>query len=173
MVFSWATEACPATTILSVDGIGAHDHMSRQSLLQALQRAPRARAALPFARLFYGRGSTYVWTDSRGCAHLVHQRDGGEQEGPSMPALFSLGLDSPLRSFAAELRPDERVLAFLDDMYVTAQPALHARLAHVLESSVGIRLHVGKTILAQAILAQASRDLKGVDRVVIEPAPST
>ena len=64
-----------------------------------------------------------------------------------MPALFSLGLDSPLRSFAAELRPDERGLAFLDDMYVTAQPArtceLHARLAHMLESSVGIRLHVG------------------------------
>ena len=44
-----------ATTILSVDGIGAYDHMSRQSMLQALQRVPRARAALPFARLFYGQ----------------------------------------------------------------------------------------------------------------------
>ena len=40
-----------------------------------------------------------------------------------MPALFSLGLDSPLRSFAAELQPNERVLAFLDDIYVTSQPA--------------------------------------------------
>ena len=105
-----ATELFATTTILSVDGIGAYDHLSRQSMLQALRDVPNARAALPFARLFYGNGeSTYVWTDSNHRPHLVRQWDGGEQGDPIMPALFSLGLNSPLRTFAGELQPTERV----------------------------------------------------------------
>ena len=43
----------------------------------------------------------------------------------------------------------ERVAAFLDDIYVTAQPnrirALFDRLAHHLHSRTGIQLHQGKT----------------------------
>ena len=57
---------------------------------------------------------------------------------PLMPALFSLGLHAPLA-----LQPDERVMAFLDDVYVTAQPphvsGLRGRLGHLLATSVGIR----------------------------------
>ena len=57
---------------------------------------------------------------------------------PLMPALFSLGLRAPL-----DLRPDERVMAFLNDVYVTAQSphvsGLRGRLGHLLATSVGIR----------------------------------
>ena len=85
--------------------------MSRQSMLQGLRDVPNARAALPFARLFYGNGeSTYVWTDSHHRPHLIRQRGGGEQGDPLMPALFSLGLNAPLRFFfvvTGELQPTE------------------------------------------------------------------
>ena len=66
-----------------------------------------------------------------------------------MPALFSLGLNAPLRTFAEELQPTERVWAFLDDIYVTAEPprvsGLHQRMGQLLQSTVGVRLHAGKT----------------------------
>ena len=51
-----------------------------------------------------------------------------------MSALFAIGLGPALRKLQHELRPDEKVSAFLDDVYVSAKPAsstgLLARLHH-------------------------------------------
>ena len=143
------TELDPSQTILSVDGIGAYDHVSRASMLQGLRHTPHAQDALPFVRLFYSQPSTYLWVDDGGHVHRITQADGGEQGDPLMPALFSPGLDFALRAFQTELVAGERVAAFLDDIYVTAQPnrirALFDRLAHHLHSRTGIQLHQGKT----------------------------
>ena len=143
------TELDPSQTILSVDGIGAYDHVSRASMLQGLRHTPHAQDALPFVRLFYSQPSTYLWVDDSGHVHRITQADGGEQGDPLMPALFSLGLDFALRAFQNELVAGERVAAFLDDIYVTAQPnrirALFDCLAHHLHSRTGIQLHQGKT----------------------------
>lgn len=46
-----STEADPNLTILSVDGTGAYDHISRNAMLTALHQTPDANAALPFVRL--------------------------------------------------------------------------------------------------------------------------
>eukprot|EP00439_Symbiodinium_sp_Y106_P065510 s1439_g10.t1 len=56
-----ATESDPRTTVLSVDGVGAYDHISRQSMLSALADRPELAGLIPFAALFYGTPSTYVW----------------------------------------------------------------------------------------------------------------
>ncbi|CAK9081723.1 132 kDa protein [Durusdinium trenchii] len=122
------TETDHLQTVLSVDGIGAYDHVSRTAMLRGLANSantPHAQAALPFARLFYSQPSTYLWTDDsddHGQTHPITQAEGGEQGDPLMPALFSLALDFALRAFQADLLPGERVMAFLDDIYITAPP---------------------------------------------------
>ena len=63
-----------------------------------------------------------MWHDSVGQPHRVLQADGGEQGDPFMPALFALAMHQALVALQPELRPEERSLAFLDDLYLTAQP---------------------------------------------------
>ena len=46
----------------------------------------------------------------------------GEQGDPLMPALFALATHQALVALQPELRPEERSLAFLDDLHLTAQP---------------------------------------------------
>ena len=144
-----ATEADPTLTILSVDGVGAYDHVSRSAMLIALHNANAANQTLPFARMFYSTPSTYTWVDQLGEAHAINQAEGGEQGDPLMPALFSLALHQALHHFHEDLQPGERVAAYLDDIYITAQPAriraLYDTLARHLEEHTGIHLHAGKT----------------------------
>ena len=90
------TEADPNATVLSVHGISVYDLISRRAMLEALRRVPGGDQVLPFAQLFYGRQSTYLWEDDAGTVHHIVQGEGGEQGDP--------------------LRPTERLPAFLDDM---------------------------------------------------------
>ena len=53
--------------------------------------------------------------------HEITQGEGGEQ-GAVMPALFSLGQHSVLEAIQARLRLDERLMAFLDDIYAKSNP---------------------------------------------------
>ena len=117
-------EADPHTTVLSVDGIGAFDLVSRTGMLRGLCRVPDGPEALPFVRMFYGQASMYSsWEDDEGIVHDIHQGEGGEQGDPSMPLLFSLGQHPALQAFQAQLLPNERVFAYLDDVYVITTPA--------------------------------------------------
>ena len=79
-------------TVLSVDTVGAFDHVARQSMLEGLRARPDLLPLLPCARQFYGAPSVYTWVDAAGVAHEVHQCDGGEQGDLLMPALFTLSL---------------------------------------------------------------------------------
>ena len=87
-----ATEANPALTVLSIDGIGAYDTIiSRHSMLTALRAVPQANRCSSFVNMFYSEPSQYVWHDQHGEGHIITQAEGGEQGDPLMPALFSLG----------------------------------------------------------------------------------
>ena len=86
-----ATDADPLATVLSIDGVGAYDHVSREAMLSKLSRLPSASALLPFVRLSYGEASCYSWVDDQGEQHNIVQGDGREQGDPLMPLLFSLG----------------------------------------------------------------------------------
>ena len=74
-----AAESNPTHTILSADGIGAYDTISRASMLQGLLAVPEANCCLPFVRQFYTAPSTYIWHDSAGQPHSIVQAKGGEQ----------------------------------------------------------------------------------------------
>ena len=57
--------------MLSVDAVGAFDHVARQAMFSGLFERPALQPVLPYAD---------------GVGHVVHQGEGGEQGGPLMPA---------------------------------------------------------------------------------------
>ena len=67
------TELDPRATIMSIDGVGAFDLISRQSMLEALMEVESGSQGLPFVRMFYGSHSTYLWEDEAGVVHTVEQ----------------------------------------------------------------------------------------------------
>ena len=144
-----ASEIDPSVTITSIDGVGAFDFISRRAMLEGLQRLPEAKSILPFVHLFYGSRSTYIWHDDNGIAHDILQAEGGEQGDPLMPALFSLGLHVTLSEVSASLRDDEKVFAYLDDIYIVAKPSrtreLYDTIRHSLEVRIGISTNEAKT----------------------------
>ena len=76
-------------TVLSIDGIGAYDLLSRSAMLEGLLRMDRGDEILPFVGCFHGSPSTYLWEDEMGMSHEIAQ---GEQGDLLMPMLFALGL---------------------------------------------------------------------------------
>ena len=86
-----STDADHGLTILSMDGIGAYDHVLPAAMLTKLSQMPEARKLLPFVRLSYAGLSSYTWFDEKGKRHVVNQAEGGEQGDPLMPLLFSIG----------------------------------------------------------------------------------
>ena len=144
-----ATETCPRATILSVDAVGAFDHVSRGAMLGALLARRELHSLLPFARQFYSSPSVYTWCDDDGCPHEVIQGEGGEQGDPLMPAFYALVQHDALCDLQGQLRDGEAVFAFLDDVYIVALPertrALYDALSNALWDRARIRLHEGKT----------------------------
>ena len=143
-----ATDANPNATILTVDGIGAYDHVLRSAMLVRLAAMPSARSLLPFVRMSYAQQSCYQWFDDFGEAREVTQADGGELGDPLMPLLFAIGIQGALEEVAAALFPGEQLCAFLDDLYILCDPSrvkvVYDLLATTLHRVAGIRLHQGK-----------------------------
>ena len=104
-----STELNRNHTIISVDGIGAYDHMSKSSMLSALAEVPEANRCLPFVQLFHTNPSQYVWYDANGSPHVIHQAEGGEQGDPLLPALYCLGKHAALAQVQHQLQRDERL----------------------------------------------------------------
>ena len=94
-----ATDADHGLTILSVDGIGAYDHL-RAAMLTRFSKMPEARKLLPFVRLSYAGLSSYTWFDEKVERHVVNQAEGGEQGDSLMPLLFAIGIQGPLEVVA-------------------------------------------------------------------------
>ena len=144
-----ATAADPDATILSVDGVGAYDAVSRLAMLRGLSRVPGAGACFPFVRQFYTAPSRFVWHDAAGRPHAIDQAEGGEQGDPLMPALYALGQHPALVELQRHLRPGELVFAYLDDIYAIV-PSARARvvfdqLSQHLFRHARIEVHQGKT----------------------------
>ena len=89
-----ALELDPELVLISIDGIGAYDHISRKAMFDALNELPNAREMIPFLRTFYGQQSKFFVSGVDEDSDLeVLQGEGGEQGDALMPALFSLGLN--------------------------------------------------------------------------------
>ena len=54
------------TTVLSVDGIGAYDHVYRAAMMSKLLEVSSLRHLLPFVRQAYGSATSCSWQDADG-----------------------------------------------------------------------------------------------------------
>ena len=76
-------------------------------------------------------------------------RRGWGARRPSNALLFSVGQHRAMVSVQAALFEGERLIAFLDDIYVVCSPSrvgeVHALLQRHLWEQTGIRVHQGKT----------------------------
>ena len=75
----------PGATVLSVDGVGAFDLISRGAMLQGLRGVEGGEAALPFVSLFYSSSCEGFWTVQSKNSHL---RCGGHQNHPAKHCLL-------------------------------------------------------------------------------------
>ena len=67
------TDLDDSTVVLSLDGIGAFDHVKRSTILQELLDDPSLSPLLPFVRLWYSRTSHFLWTDAENVTHSISQ----------------------------------------------------------------------------------------------------
>ena len=124
----------PETTILSVDDTGAYDLISRNVICQGVRDMVDGDKIIPFSRQFYGSPSTFLWDDDFGEVHHVHQGEGAEHGDPPMPMLFSLGQHRALVAVQSKLNEDEKLFAFLDDVYVICRPTRVQEVFQLLEN---------------------------------------
>ena len=145
----FATDANPEATVLSIDGVGAYDHVYRSAMMEKLLEVPSLQGLLPFVRSIYLQPSCYKWVDSEGMRHDIQQHEGGEQGDPLMPLLFSLAIHNALAEVLEYLEPGEHLFAFLDDVCAISLPhrtcEIYNLLAETLQARAGIQLHEGKT----------------------------
>ena len=60
-----STSLDKSVTILSIDGIGAHDTISRKALMQGVADMVDGDKLIPFVRQFYSCPSTFLWKTRR------------------------------------------------------------------------------------------------------------
>ena len=90
-------------------------------MLNGLRSVDGGNAALPFVLQFSGNPSLYLWDHDDGTTHEILQGEGGEQ-GDLMPMFHSFGQHPALCAVQSKLRVEERLFAFLNDIYVVCSP---------------------------------------------------
>ena len=132
--------------LVSLDGRSAYDSMSRAAFLSKLREV--APELLPFTRMFYGRPSAYSWWDDAGRHREVRQGEGCEQGDPLAPVLYALGQHDALQRAASGLHAGDTLMAFLDDLFVTAPSRARTALdaaTQAVADHCGIGSNLGKT----------------------------
>ena len=103
--------------IISLDGIGAFDHVKRSAFFAKLLEYEELGPLLLLVSALYGTKCRFLWRDQEGRDHEIEQTEGGEQGCPLMPALFALAQHDALTAANAEFLPNEHIFAFLDDIH--------------------------------------------------------
>ena len=107
------TDANPRATVLSIDGIGAYDHVLRSAMLTKLADVPQLQGLIPFVRSVYAQPTAYSWEDEDGVRREVVQHEGGEQGDPLMGLfLFSLAVHDSLCAAKQHMLPGEHLFAY-------------------------------------------------------------
>ena len=140
------TDRDSQATVVSIDGVGAYNLISRNAMLEGLLRMEGGDQIFPFIRCFYG--SPYLWEDEMGETQEIPQGEGGEQGDPLI-MLFALGQHRALEADQNWLRDGAKLFAFLDDVYLVCTPGRVADVLKIVEEELmahaNISLHLGKT----------------------------
>ncbi len=138
----------PDAVIVSLDGVGAFDHVRRSAFFRRLHACPELRELLPLVSALYGSQSRFIWYNSAGEQRVIEQGEGGEQGCPLMPALYALAQHDALVEASGELLPDEKIFSFLDDLYLVTCKArayeAFLELSSRVEAHAGVQSHLGK-----------------------------
>eukprot|EP00973_Karenia_brevis_P048052 6668348-Karenia_brevis.AAC.1 len=118
----YLTDENPSKIILSIDGIGAFDHVSRATMFNQLLSNSQLAGLVPYVRQWYAIASQFRWRDDNGTIHHITQAEGGEQGDALMPALFCLALHPAMQRIRALIPQDAIVIAYLDDIYIVCEP---------------------------------------------------
>ena len=164
------TDLDPSATVLSVDGVGAFDLVSRASMLRGLQGVEGGGSVLPFVRQFHGGPSFFLWDDASGNTH--HPAGRRRRTRRSLDARFQL--TGPTPSIGNRGPPSSSyraALAFFDDLYVVCQPRrlmdVHHIVAVELWSHAKIRLwNRGGVEPPEIALLQAAAEATDPDALV-------
>ena len=91
----------------------------------------------------------YGKTQKAWCTHTNHQGEGGKQGDPLMPLPFSVGQHDALSAIQRGMREQERLFAYLDDIWLVSKPERVGDLLSIAERELWgrarIRIHSGKT----------------------------
>ena len=78
------TDADEDAVVLSLDGIGAFDHVKRAAFMSKLMEIPSLKVLLPLVTALYGSVSRSVWYDEHGAQtskrKITSQSHPGEQQ---------------------------------------------------------------------------------------------
>ena len=142
------TDSDPDTVVVSLDGVGAFDHVKRSAFFSKLYACEELRPILPLVSALYGSQSRFLWHDASGEQFIIKQGQGGEQGCPLMPALYALAQHDALAEASGNLLPSEHLFSFLDDLYVVTCRARAAaafeEVAGRVEALAGVKSNYGK-----------------------------
>ena len=93
-----------ALTVVSLDASAAYDGTSRQTILHELRHLPEAAALLPFARLWLGRPSSFVWQQGP-VSQSISQAEGGMRLASPLTACKVCSLTVACGSVTRRLYP--------------------------------------------------------------------
>ena len=98
----YVTDEDPDGVMLSIDGVGAFDHVCGARMFEALFSVPPLHDLVPFVRQWYATPSRYLWRDDQGTPHEILQGDSGELADALMPALCCLALRTALQEIECQ-----------------------------------------------------------------------
>jgi len=153
----YLTDEDPGKVVLSIDGVGAFDHVSRARMFDSLLADPDLQDLIPFVKQWYASPSQYIWRDDQGVAHEIRQGDGGEQGDALMPALFCLALKTALQEIEEGLPDGAVVMAYLDDIYVVCEPDDAALVFHRIREILARVCHIDVNLGKLAGWSKAAR----------------
>ena len=108
----------PEATIVSIDGVGAYDSMSRNAMLEGVLRMENGERVLPFVRRFYG---PHPLTSGSFAGYRMHKGRAESREIRSCPCSPVWGNIAHLRPLQVDSRK-ERGCLHTDDVHVVVQP---------------------------------------------------
>ena len=139
------TDLDPRTTVLSVDGVGTFDLISR-CWMEGLRSIPGGDSVLPFVLQFCGNPSSYLWADDSGDTHEIHQG-----EGVCLCSLHWASTEPFVQSSPTSRRTNASSLSTMTSTSCRSRSALASCMAFwrgscgptVASGSTGVRLRFG------------------------------
>ena len=152
-------------TIVSIDGIGAFDLVSRNAMLRGLKDMDTGDRVLP-ACDGSALPSLHIWEHEVGEVQDIPQGEGGDQGDPFMPLLFSLAMHPSLISTGNLFREGEKLFAFLDDVCLICKPERVLEVFRLIENALWIHSIAARRKSGTAVGPRGCEDLARAARAL-------